>query len=43
MTELNAFAWVVIFAVSAAMLNSIGILAIHKSKDLAEKLKPYFM
>jgi zinc and cadmium transporter len=43
MTELSTFAWVAIFAISAAIINTIGILVIHKNEKLAEKLKPYFM
>jgi zinc and cadmium transporter len=43
MIELSTFAWVTMFAVSAAAVNSIGIITIHKSKGIAEKLKPYFM
>ena len=41
--ELSTFSWVAIFAISAAIINTIGILVIHKNKKLAEKLKPYFM
>jgi zinc and cadmium transporter len=43
MIELSTFAWVAIFAIGAAIINTIGILVIHKSEELAEKLKPYFM
>jgi len=43
MIELSKFAWVAIFAISAAILNSIGILAIYKSKEWAERAKEYFM
>lgn len=43
MGELTTFGWVAVFAVGAAAVNSMGILLVHKSKDLAEKLKPHFM
>jgi zinc and cadmium transporter len=43
MIELSTFAWVAIFAISAAILNGIGILAVYKSKEWAEKAKPYFL
>jgi len=43
MLELSTFTWIAIFAISAAIINTIGILVIHKNKELAEKLKPYFM
>jgi len=43
MFELSTFAWIAIFAISAAVLNTIGILAVHKSKGWAEKAKTYLM
>ncbi len=43
MIEFSTFIWVAIFAISAAVLNSIGILAIYKSKGWAERAKEYFM
>jgi len=43
MIELNTFTWVAIFAISAAIVNSIGIFAIYKKKRWAEKAKTYLM
>lgn len=43
MIELNTFTWVVIFAISAAVINSVGIYAIYKNKKWAEKAKTYLM
>lgn len=39
----DAFFWVVIFAVGAMIVNSIGIWVIYKNKAWAEKNKEYFM
>ena len=43
MFELGTFAWVAIFAISAAVVNSIGIIAVYRSKGWAEKAKTYLM
>jgi zinc and cadmium transporter len=43
MFELNIFKLVSIFAISAAVVNGIGILAIYKNRAWAEKTKTYFM
>lgn len=43
MIELNIFMWVAIFAISASIVNSIGIFAVYKKKRWAEKTKTYFM
>jgi len=40
---LSTFAWVSIFAVAAALVNGLGILAIYKNKTWADKAKTYFM
>jgi len=39
----NTFLWIAIFAISAAIVNSLGILTILKYKKFAEKAKTYFM
>ncbi len=39
----NTFTWVAIFALSAMVVNSIGILFVYKNRDWAEKYKEYFM
>ncbi len=39
----NTFIWIAAFAVLAAIVNGIGILAIYKNKKWAKKLKTYFM
>ncbi len=39
----NTFLWIAAFAVLAAIVNGIGILAIYKNKKWAEKLKTYLM
>ena len=39
----NTFIWIAVFAVLAAVINGIGILAIYKNKKWAEKLKTYLM
>jgi len=41
--ENNTFTWIVIFAISAAAINGIGILTIYKYKKWAESTKTYFM
>ncbi len=43
MAEFSTFTWVAIFAIFAAIVNSIGIFAIYKNKKWAEKAKTYFM
>lgn len=39
----NTFLWVASFAISAAIVNSIGIFVIFKYREWAEKAKTYFM
>lgn len=39
----NTFIWVAIFAISAAIVNSIGIFTVYKNKKWAEKAKTYVM
>ena len=43
MFQLSTFAWVAIFAISAAIINGFGILTIYKKKEWAERSKAYFM
>lgn len=43
MTGLSTFAWVAIFALSAMLVNSLGIWIVYKNKEFAEKSKEYFM
>jgi len=43
MFEFNTFIWIAIFAISAAIINALGILTIYKYKELAKKAKAYFM
>lgn len=43
MTGLSTFTWIAIFAISAAVVNGLGILAIYKNKEWADKAKTYFM
>jgi len=43
MIELNTFTWIAIFAISSAIVNSIGIFVIYKNKQWASKVKAYFM
>ena len=43
MSETSTFALVAIFALSAMVVNSIGIWIIYKNKEWAEKNKEYFM
>ena len=43
MLEGSTFTWIAIFSVSAAIVNAIGIFAIYKYKEWAEKAKTYFM
>lgn len=39
----SVFIWVAIFALSAMVVNSLGIWVIYKNKEWAEKNKEYFM
>ncbi len=41
--QLSTFSWITIFALSAAIVNSIGIFIIFKNSKWAEKTKEYFM
>lgn len=43
MPELSTFTWIAIFAISAAVINGLGILTIYKRKEWAERSKTYFM
>jgi zinc transporter ZupT len=43
MAELSTFTWIAIFAISAAVINGLGILTIYKKKEWAERSKTYFM
>jgi zinc transporter ZupT len=43
MSEFSTFTWVAIFALSAMVVNSIGIWVIYKNKEWADKNKEYFM
>lgn len=43
MTEYNTFLWISVFAVSAAVVNGIGIFAVYKNKIWVEKTKTYLM
>lgn len=39
----STFTWVAIFALSAMVVNSIGIWFVYKNKEWAERAKDYFM
>ena len=39
----NTFIWVAMFAIAAAIVNGLGILAIMKYENWAKRLKSYFM
>jgi len=39
----QTFFWVSLFAVTAAVINGLGILTIFRYKEWAEKVKPYLM
>ncbi len=41
--QLSTFSWITIFALSAAVVNTIGIFIIFKNSKWAEKTKEYFM
>ncbi|MDD2426942.1 MAG: ZIP family metal transporter [Eubacteriales bacterium] len=43
MQEFNTFTWISIFAVAAMLINSIGIWAIYKNHEWAEKSREYCM
>jgi zinc transporter ZupT len=43
MAGFSTFDWIAIFAISAAVVNSVGIFAIYKHKEWANKAKTYFM
>ncbi|MBD3164207.1 zinc/iron permease [Candidatus Woesearchaeota archaeon] len=43
MIELSTFTWIAIFAVSAALINSLGIFAVYRNKKWAERAKSYLM
>ncbi len=43
MFELGVFAWIVLFAFFALIVNSLGILTIYRNKELAERANVYFM
>lgn len=43
MVEFGTFGWIAIFAVGAALVNALGILAIFKNKRWAEEAKTYFL
>lgn len=43
MNGLSTFAWIAIFAISAAIVNGIGIWVIFKNRKWADKAKVYFM
>lgn len=43
MLETNTFIWIAGFAFLAALVNGLGILAIFKYREWAEKAKTYFM
>jgi len=39
----NAFTWIAVFALGAMVVNALGILAIYRHREWAEKVKAYFM
>ncbi|RLG19221.1 zinc/iron permease [Candidatus Micrarchaeota archaeon] len=43
MVELTTLTWIAIFAIGAAIVNSIGIFAVYKNAHWVEKIKTYFM
>lgn len=43
MIELDTFAWIAVFAVSAAVVNAVGIFAVYKNKGWVEKMNAYLM
>ncbi|XGI83087.1 ZIP family metal transporter [Halorutilales archaeon Cl-col2-1] len=43
MADIDTFTWIALFGVAAMAVNSVGILAIYRYKDWAERSKTYFM
>lgn len=43
MSAITSFGWIAIFAISAAIVNAIGIFVIYKNRKWVEKTKTYFM
>jgi len=43
MEGLSTFSWIAIFAIGAAVVNSLGIFAIFKNKEWADRAKVYFI
>lgn len=43
MAPFTTFTWIALFALSAMMVNTIGIYFIYKNKDWAERNKDYFL
>jgi zinc transporter ZupT len=43
MTGQSGFVWVALFAISAMIVNTIGIWVVYKNRRWAEKNKEYFM
>jgi ZIP family zinc transporter len=43
MSENNTFIWIAGFSLLAALVNGLGIIAIFRFREWAEKAKPYFM
>ena len=43
MPQFSTFTWVAIFALSAMVVNSIGIWIVCKNKEWADKHREYFM
>ena len=40
---MTVFAWIAIFALGAALMNGIGIFAIYKNEEFADRNKAYFI
>lgn len=40
---MSVFTWITIFALGAMVMNGIGIMAIYKNKDFAERNKAFFL
>ncbi|MBD3259655.1 zinc/iron permease [Candidatus Woesearchaeota archaeon] len=43
MIEISTFTWIAIFAVSAAVINGIGIFVVYKNRQWATKMKTYLI
>ena len=43
MSNRNTFLWILLFAISALLVNSVGIFVIWKNRRWAEKTLEYFM